>query len=80
MRKLQILFPEPQLRRLRDLAKREDRPVSEVVRKAVDAWLDRMSPGHTQAQAAPVFHGGRIGIGHERLRDVAHADRAGHDE
>ena len=35
------LFPEPQHRRLRDLAQREDRPVSELVRSAVDLWLSR---------------------------------------
>ena len=44
MQKLQILFPEPVLRRLRELARKEDRPVSEIVRKAVDAWIEKTEP------------------------------------
>ena len=37
MEKMQILFPKPKLTRLRELARRQDRPVSEVVR-AAGAW------------------------------------------
>jgi hypothetical protein len=41
MEKMQILFPEPQLRRLRQLSRTEDRPVSELIRSAEDFWLTR---------------------------------------
>lgn len=43
MQKIQILFPEPQMRRLRDAAADEDRPISEVVRRATESWLDAPS-------------------------------------
>jgi hypothetical protein len=77
MQKIQILFPEPVLRRLRELAKKEDRPVSEIVRKAVDAWIDKTEP-HSQrhmAKRIPTFHGGRITVGVEDLREIANRDR-----
>ena len=41
MEKMQILFPEPQLSRLRQLSRAEDRPVSELIRSVVDFWLAR---------------------------------------
>ena len=43
MEKMQVLFPKPQLDRLRRLARDSDRPVSELVRAAVDAWLSRQA-------------------------------------
>ncbi len=78
MQKIQILFPEPQLRRLRELARKEDRPVSEVVRKAVDAWLEKKEPmtGPHRKKRIPTFHGGRIKVRAEDMRDIAHVDRA----
>jgi hypothetical protein len=77
MQKLQILFPEPVLRRLRELAKKEDRPVSEIIRKAVDAWIEKTEPPteSQQAKQIPAFHGGRIKARFENLRDIAHQDR-----
>ena len=82
MRKLQILFPEPQLRRLREIARRDDRPVSEVVRTAVQAWLDKVAPpGVVPAKPeVPVFHGGKITAKPGSLRDAAYADRTGPHE
>ena len=41
MQKFQILFPEPQLNKLREIAKQEDCPVSELVHSAVEFWLSR---------------------------------------
>ena len=79
MQKLQILFPEPQLRRLREMAKKEDRPVSEIVRKAVDAWIEKKGPT-TEAQRKkriPTFRGGRVRVRAEEMRDIAYKDRAG---
>lgn len=36
MQKIQILFPDPLMARVRSLAALEDRPVSEIVRRAVE--------------------------------------------
>ncbi|MFQ3167637.1 MAG: hypothetical protein ACI8QI_000168 [Limisphaerales bacterium] len=41
MQKLQVLFPEPTLKQLRSLANEEDRPVSEIIRRAVDRELSQ---------------------------------------
>lgn len=76
MEKIQILFPEPQMRRLRELAAREDRPISEIVRRATEAWLDRAPAGRAQGPASlPTFHGGAIGVNAEDLREAAYDDR-----
>lgn len=77
MEKMQILFPKPQLDRLRRIAGARDRPVSELVRAAVDAWLERQ--GHTGDQvreAPPVFHCGEINAPARDLREAAYHDRA----
>ena len=54
---MQILFPEPQLARLRQAAKVMDRPVSELVRAAVDAWLAANAPAPRQVREAPPVYG-----------------------
>jgi len=77
MEKLQILFPEPQLRRLRSLAKRQDRPVSELVRGAVDLWLDRHADETEAAiEKAPSYHCGAILVDGADFRELANEDRA----
>jgi hypothetical protein len=70
------------LRRLRELAKKEDRPVSEIIRKAVDAWIEKTEPpvDRQQKKRIPAFHGGRITARVENLRDIAHQDRTGRRE
>jgi hypothetical protein len=77
MEKMQILFPEPQLARLRQAAKVMDRPVSELVRAAVDAWLAANAPAPRQVREAPPVYGlGEIQSPAETLRDRAWEDRA----
>ncbi|NDC53194.1 MAG: ribbon-helix-helix protein, CopG family [Planctomycetia bacterium] len=41
MQKLQVLFPDPVVERLRAMARQQDRPVSELVRRAVDRLLEQ---------------------------------------
>ena len=43
MQKIQVLLPEPVLRDLREIAAVEDRPLSEVVRRAAEQMV-RMYP------------------------------------
>ena len=73
MEKMQILFPEPQLVKLRNIAKLEDRPVSELVRTAVDFWLSRRgSPGVEEVRESPPVYGcGKIIAGAEAFRETA---------
>lgn len=70
-----MLFPEPQLRTLRRIAKTQDRPVSELVRAAVDAWLVRHEPWtETVREDPPVYGAGDVLVDAEQLRDAAYDD------
>jgi hypothetical protein len=73
MQKIQILFPDPVMERLRAVARQQDRPVSELVRRAVDRLLEQV-PALPPKQPArfPTFHGGGVLVGADRLRDVLH--------
>jgi len=76
MQKMQILFPEPQLARLRRIADAEDRPVSELIRGAVDFWLSRYGksePGAV-AERPPTYSCGEILTPAQDLRNKAHED------
>jgi Ribbon-helix-helix protein, copG family len=77
MRKVQILFPEPQLRKLREVARREDRPLSEVIRRAADAYLEMLPVGRERPRELriPVFDGGSVLVGPEKLRELAYVER-----
>jgi hypothetical protein len=76
MEKLQILFPEPQLHSLRKIARSLDRPVSELVRAAVDAWLARHEPWSDEVREdPPSYNCGKILVRAEDLREAANEDR-----
>jgi hypothetical protein len=60
MQKLQILFPELLLQRLRGVAEDEDRPVSEVIRRAVEKFLEMKPAKKRPGRPLPTFHGGKI--------------------
>ena len=55
MKKLQVLFPEGTMRRLREVAAREDRPMSEIVRRATEGWLESQPDGPPWEGPLPVF-------------------------
>jgi hypothetical protein len=73
MQKIQILFPDPVRARLRAVARQQDRPVSELVRRAVDRLLEQV-PALPPEQPArfPTFRGGGIRVDADRLKDVLH--------
>lgn len=71
---MQVLFPDPVMARLRAAAKRQDRPVSEVIRRAVEEHLDSLPPGEAVAEPVPIFHGGATKIAREDFRDAAYSD------
>lgn len=73
MQKIQILFPDPVMERLRAAARQQDRPVSELVRRAVDRLLEQM-PTLAPKQPArfPTFRGGGVLVDADRLKDVLH--------
>jgi Ribbon-helix-helix protein, copG family len=58
MQKIQILFPDPIMARLRRLARIQDRPVSEIVRRAVEETLAKSSEPTGAERKVPAFRGG----------------------
>ena len=79
MKKIQILFPEPQMDRLRKAARNEDKPISEIVRRATEEYLDKL-PGAAPDEnivTIPTFDGGKTFIDPGSFREAAHEDRAG---
>jgi Ribbon-helix-helix protein, copG family len=74
MQKIQILFPDPVMARLRRLARIQDRPISEIVRRAVEETLAK-SPESTGAERKiPSFRGGKILCSATELRDALYRE------
>jgi len=76
MRKIQVLLPEPTLRDLREIAEAEDRPLSEVVRRAAEQMV-RTYPAVGRRPARVVvrtFDGGAVNAGEADLRALAYED------
>lgn len=73
MQKIQILFPDPVMDRLRAVARHQDRPVSEIVRRAVDRLLEQVpEQPPSPRRSFPTFHGGGMLVDAGRLKDVLH--------
>ena len=74
MQKMQILFPEPLLRKIRGLAEKEDRPVSEVIRRAVEKFLEMRPAKGSVDHPLPTFHGGKFLVSAGELKDRLYND------
>jgi hypothetical protein len=78
MQKIQILFPDPLIEALRKLARIEDRPVSEIVRRAVDRDIEQRSGllrrGTLAASAFPVFDGGKVLVSSTKMKSLLYGD------
>ena len=76
MQKIQILFPDPVMERLRRLAQVEDRPVSEIVRRAVDREVEQRSAllalEANARKPFPVFDGGRVLASASEMKALIH--------
>ena len=70
MEKLQVLFPAGSMRRLREIAKREDRPMSEIVRSATEDWLNSQPAGLAWSGPVPTFDLGIQVTDPEILKDL----------
>jgi phage gpG-like protein len=71
---MQILFPDPIMARLRRLARIQDRPVSEIVRRAVEEALAKSSEPSGAERKIPVFRGGKMLCSPGELRDALYRD------
>ncbi len=75
MKKIQILYPDPQMEALRRVARELDRPISEIIREATAEWMKRWAPaaGSEVREAPPVYSAGTILVKPEHLREASHA-------
>jgi len=76
MQKIQILFPNPLMGRVKAVAAEEDRPVSEVIRRAVERFLEMRPDKPRQHLALPTFQGGKILVPADRLKDAIYDDES----
>ena len=78
MQKLQILFPDPVMAVLRQTAENEDRPVSEIVRRAVERHLAQLPASSQRSQAEPpsfpTFSAGKILADAARMKEILYED------
>jgi len=74
MQKIQILFPNPLMGRVKAVATEEDRPVSEVIRRAVERFLETRPEKPRQHLKLPTFRGGKILVLSEQLKDAIYDD------
>ena len=77
MEKLQVLFPEKSIRRLREVAKAQDRPMSEIVRRATEDWLESQPSGASGDDLIPVFDLGLRITDPETLKELAYVREEG---
>ena len=75
MQKIQILFPDPLMAQMRKLAETLDMPVSEVVRRATEEWLNKLSflqssGGDSSRMDIPTFDGGPCLLAADQMRDL----------
>jgi len=80
MQKIQILFPDPLMEMLRKLARTEDRPVSEIVRRAVDRDIEQraglLQRPRASTPAFPTFDGGKVRVTAAKMKSVIHGDES----
>lgn len=70
MQKIQILFPDPLMKRMRSLAAQIDLPVSEIVRRATERWLDRIPEAPRHSLKVPTVDAGRCLVSAKKMRDA----------
>jgi hypothetical protein len=74
MQKIQILFPDPVMRKLKAFAAIEDRPISEIVRRAVERVLQQSPHLSAPGKKFPTFHGGGVRISAAEMKQEIYGD------
>jgi len=74
MQKIQILFPDPVMRKLKEFAATEDRPISEIVRRAVERVLQQSPLPSGPGKKFPTFHGGGVRISAADMKQELYGD------
>jgi predicted DCC family thiol-disulfide oxidoreductase YuxK len=72
MQKIQVLFPDPIMRRLREAAAQQDVPLSEIIRQATALCLDRMPKQASPARRVPTVNAGRCLLDAQAMKEALH--------
>ncbi len=74
MQKLQVLFPDPMMRQLKNYAAIEDCPMSEIIRRAVARLLQQKPIPQAPRKKFPTFHGGGVLIHADAMKAEIYQD------
>ena len=72
MQKIQILFPEPMMKRMKEIAQQEDVSISDLVRRATDTWIERFPTYMKPTRKVPVINAGRCLLDSESMKEALH--------
>ena len=70
MQRLQILFPDPLMQKMRRVAEQVDLPVSEVVRRATEQWLERFPEETKATKSVPLVDAGKCLVSAAQMREA----------
>jgi predicted DNA-binding protein len=76
MQRMQLLFPDEMIARLKEVSREEERPVSEVVRRSIEEFFMRYPKGKKQKITVDQLAGhlGEIKVSAADLKDVIYGD------
>lgn len=74
MQKIQILFPDPVMHKLKEFAAIEDRPISEIVRRAVERILQQSPRRSAIVKKFPTFNGGGVLVSAAEMKKEIYGD------
>lgn len=76
MQRMQLLFPDDMMARLKEVAREEERPVSEVIRRSIEEFFMRYPKGGQRkvSVAQLAGHLGEIKVTATNLREALYED------
>jgi len=76
MQRMQLLFPDEMIARLKEISREEERPVSEVIRRAIEEFFMRYPKGKKRKITLDQLAGhlGEIKVSAADLKDVIYGD------
>ena len=76
MQRMQLLFPDEMLARLKEVSREEERPVSEVIRRSIEEFFMRYPKGKKRKITLDQLAGhlGEIKVSAADLKDVIYGD------
>lgn len=76
MQRMQLLFPDEMISRLKEVSREEERPVSEVIRRSIEEFFMRYPKGKKRKITVGQLTGhlGEIKVSAPNLREVIYED------